>query len=385
MKILIGPDSLKDSVSASQVCHIATELIATYWPEDELITVPLADGGEGTVEALVEGAQGRFISLEVTGPLGNAVHARYGLIYNDEVAVIEMAEASGLPLVSKHLRNPMKTTTYGTGELILDAIDKGCKKIIIGIGGSATNDAGIGMMQALGYKCLDKNDNEVPYGGDGLLKLHKILPPTKDRSALYKAVTFQVACDVKNPLYGENGAAYVYSAQKGADSQMIKHLDQGLMNFSECVKRSFDIDISTLSGGGAAGGLGASLFASLDGELLPGFEIINQLLGLEDHLKKDLDLVITSEGQLNHQSFNGKLPIELAKLAKTYNTPTIVLVGSTELSLDDLKETGIIGVFPILSGPMTLSESMANGDQLIRQTLHNILSLLHNINHKKQS
>lgn len=379
MKILIGPDSLKDSVSASQVCLIATDIITTYWPEDELITVPLADGGEGTVEALVEGTLGRFVSLEVTGPLGTVVESRYGLIYNDEVAVIEMAEASGLPLVPKHLRNPMKTTTFGTGELILDAIDKGCKKIIIGIGGSATNDAGIGMMQALGFKCLDKNENEVPFGGDGLLKLHKILPPDKYRSALYKGITFQVACDVKNPLFGENGAAYIYAAQKGADSQMIKHLDQGLMNFSKCVKRAFDIDISTLSGGGAAGGLGASLFASLNGELLPGFEIINQLVGLEDHFKKDIDLVITSEGQLNHQSLNGKLPIELAKLAKTYDIPTIVLVGSTELSLEELKDTGIIGVFPIASGPMTLSESMANGKQLIRQTLYNILSLLHNI------
>lgn len=379
MKILIGPDSLKDSVSACQVCQIATDIITNYWPEDELLTVPLADGGEGTVEALVEGTQGRFVSLEVTGPLGTIVESRYGLIYNDEVAVIEMAEASGLPLVPKHLRNPMKTTTFGTGELILDAIDKGCKKIIIGIGGSATNDAGIGMMQALGFKCLDKNENDVPFGGDGLLKLHKILPPDKHRSVLYKSITFQVACDVENPLFGENGAAYIYAAQKGADAQMIKHLDQGLMNFSECVKRAFAIDISTLAGGGAAGGLGASLFASLNGELLPGFKIISKLVNLEDHFKKDLDLVITSEGQLNHQSLNGKLPIELAKLAKTYDIPTIVLVGSTELSLEELRDTGIIGVFPIVSGPMTLSDSMAKGKPLIRQTLYNILSILHNI------
>lgn len=379
MKILIGPDSLKDSVSASQVCQIASDIMTTYWPEDELITVPLADGGEGTVEALVEGALGRFISLEVTGPLGTMVESRYGLIYNDEVAVIEMAEASGLPLVPKHLRNPMKTTTFGTGELILDAIDKGCKKIIIGIGGSATNDAGIGMMQALGFKCLDKDDNDVPYGGEGLLKLHQILPPDQYRSALYNGITFQVACDVKNPLFGENGAAYIYGAQKGADAQMIVHLDQGLRNFSKCIKSAFDIDISTLPGGGAAGGLGASLFAGLNGALLPGFDIISQLVGLENHLKKDIDLVITSEGQMNHQSLNGKLPIELAKLAKTYNTPTIVLVGSTELSLEELRDTGIIGVFPIVSGPMTLSESMVNGKQLIRQTLYNILSLLHNI------
>jgi len=379
MKILIGPDSLKDSVSASQFCHIASELITTYWPEDELITVPLADGGEGTVEALVEGTQGRFITLDVIGPLGISVKARYGLIHNDDVAVIEMAEASGLQLVPEPLRNPMKTTTFGTGELILDAISKGCKRIIIGIGGSATNDAGIGMMQALGYKCLDANENDVAFGGEGLLKLHTIIPPNETQIALYQNIDIQVACDVSNPLFGPNGAAYIYSEQKGADPKMIKQLDQGLRNYSDCVKKSLNIDISTLPGGGAAGGLGASLFASLNGELSQGFDIIRQVVGLDDYFKEPLDLVITAEGQLNHQSLNGKLPIELAKLANTFNIPTIALVGSTELSLDDLKETGIIGTFSIVNGPMTLSESMDNGEQLIKQTLHNVLSLLHNM------
>jgi glycerate kinase len=370
VKILIGPDSFKDSVSASEFCQIAKELIRNNWPEDEVITVPLADGGEGTVESLVEGTDGRFIRVEVLGPLGETIEASYGLIQGD-VAVIEMAEASGLPLVPVEKRNPMYTTTYGTGQLIKDAIHKGCKKIIIGIGGSATNDGGIGMLQALGYQCLDENGQEVPLGGQALMMIRSIIPPSHAID-----VSIEVACDVNNPLYGENGAAYVYGPQKGADPLMVKTLDEGLRNYAKVIASSLAQVVDNIPGSGAAGGLGAGL-TIIGGILSPGFEIIRKISNLDEHLSKGIDLVITSEGQMNHQSLYGKLPVELAKLAKKKNIPTIAIVGARDIQMKDLKGTGIIGVYPIAKGPTSLEESMKDGKKLIKDTLEQVLLTIH--------
>lgn len=375
MKILVGPDSFKGSVSANQFCNIAREVITSYWPDDQVITIPLADGGEGTVDALVNGLSGEFVTTLVTGPLGERILARYGIIEDGRTAIIEMATASGLPLVPIALRNPMKTTTFGTGELILDAIDKGCKKIIIGIGGSATNDAGIGMMQALGYRCLDAKGYSVPFGCNGLFALDKIIPPS---SSKFENIEVLVACDVNNPLYGLQGAAHIYGGQKGADQAMIQLLDDGLKNFSKCVFQSLALDVSQLPGGGAAGGLGAGIYASLKGKLLPGFQIIRELTHLDLLLNDQVDLVITGEGQIDHQSLRGKLPIELAKLANKRNIPTIVFVGSTSIDFDSVKDFGIIGVYPITNGPMTLASSMKNGGNLIRDVLINTLATIHN-------
>ena len=374
MKILVGPDSFKDSVSAKEFCDIATEVIGQYWPEDQVFAMPLADGGEGTVEALVDGSQGEMIHLEVTGPLGETIMAEYGLIENGKVAVIEMASASGLPLVAVAQRNPMKTTTYGTGELIADALKRGVKKMIVGIGGSATSDAGLGMLMALGYRCLDAEGETIAFGGDGLIALKTIEPPSNN---LFEGVQVQVACDVDNPLYGDNGAAYIYGPQKGADPEMVKVLDEGLVNFAQVVKECLSHEVKDLPGGGAAGGLGAALYACLGGELKPGFQIIRDQVGLDDILSQGIDLVITAEGQMNHQSLRGKLPVELAKLSKSYGSKTVVFVGARDISFDEVKDYGIVGVMPIANGPMTLETSMVKGKVLIREALIHTLHLLH--------
>lgn len=374
MRILIGPDSLKDSVSAKEFCDIARDVIQTNWPTDQAITLPLADGGEGTVEALVDGADGEMIQVLVTGPLGKPATSHYGLLNQREVAVIEMAAASGLPLVPVAQRNPMKTTTYGTGELIADAIKKGVKKIIIGIGGSATSDAGLGMLQALGYDCVNQAGHAVDFGGDGLLQLKRIIPPKVNP---LDGIELMVACDVDNPLFGENGAAYIYGPQKGADPEMVKTLDSGLRNFAKVVEYSMSIDVTTIKGGGAAGGLGAALHGCLGGELKAGFDIIKEQVNLEAILEEGVDLVITAEGQMNHQSLMGKLPIELAKLSNSYGAKTIAFVGARELKLSEVKEYGVLAVVPIADKPMTLETSMENGKLLIREALENILSIVH--------
>jgi glycerate kinase len=379
MKILVGPDSFKDSVSAYKFCEIAKGVITEYWPEDEVTVIPLADGGEGTVEALVAGQKGEFVYQEVEDPLGNPVNAQYGLIEEGKVAVIEMAAASGLPLVPLELRNPMVASTYGTGQLILDSINKGVKRIIVGIGGSATSDAGLGMLQALGFKCLDKNGNDVDRGGIALLQLASIEKPVdSDGKFPFDGIDFLIACDVNNPLYGEKGAAYVYGPQKGASEEMVRELDLGLRNFAAVVKESLGVEVDSLSGGGAAGGLGACLHGALKGQLKPGFDIIKDQVGLEDILKEGIDLVVTAEGQMNHQSLHGKLPIELAKLARSYGAKTVAIVGARDIAFEEFHEHGVIGVFPIANCPMTLEYSMMNGENLIRDTLINVLSLLHN-------
>ena len=375
MRFLVGPDSLKDSVSAIEFCEIAKKLIHDRYPDDEVIALPLADGGEGTVDALISSGDGKKVELEVTGPLGRKITTYYGIL-GDGTAVIEMAKASGIELVEIDERNPMETTTYGTGEIILDAIKRGCTRLIIGIGGSATTDAGLGMMQALGYRCLDKNGEDIVRGGKGMLDLMQILPP-KTHEIDFQKLTIEVACDVTNPLFGKNGAAYIYAPQKGADHQMVIDLDAGLRNFAKVAEQSFGRDISNLAGAGAAGGLGAGICLALHGELLKGFEIVRNQLHLDEILNSSIDYVITSEGQINSQSLQGKLPVELAKLARKHNIPTVVIVGASDVSVDEVKQIGIQGIFPIQNGPMTLDQSISMGKQLIEETLKNILNLIH--------
>lgn len=294
MKIVIAPDSYKASLSALQVAQNIEVGIRKAYARDnnDLIIekVPMADGGEGTVQALIDATCGEIIKLKVRDPLFREIESFYGILGDKETAVIEMASASGLPLLTLKERNPMKTTTYGTGELIKNALDRGCRKFILGLGGSATNDGGCGMAQALGYKMIDKNGNDIGFGGENLENLYKIDITYMDKRILQSS--FVIACDVNNPLCGENGASYVFAPQKGADEAMVKKLDKNLEHYASIITRDLGVNIKDIPGAGAAGGLGAGGCAFLDAELKSGIDIIIETTGLEEKIK-DADLVIT--------------------------------------------------------------------------------------------
>ncbi len=373
LRILVSPDKYKNSLSALQVCNIIQKAIIEVDGSSEVITSPMADGGEGTVSTLVESQNGKYVNLKVMGPLGKPVRARFGII-RDCIAIIEMASASGLALVPNKKRNPMETTTYGTGELIKKALDMGCKKVIVGIGGSATNDGGLGMAQALGYKFFDKKDKLLGLGGKEMINLYRI-----DASDIHKSISscqFDVACDVANPLTGKNGAAYVYAPQKGADSIMVRKLDKGLSNFAEVIKKEFGKDIKKIKGSGAAGGLGAGLAVFLNANLKPGTDIIIEITQLEDKIK-DVDLVITGEGTLDKQTFFGKSVYGVAKLAKKYNIPLITINGSVSIKRKEIKKKyqGLIdGNFSIINKPMRLNEAVKNTKELLANTTGELIT-----------
>ncbi|MGL5000246.1 MAG: glycerate kinase family protein [Cetobacterium sp.] len=354
MKVVVAIDSFKGSLSSVEL-GVAIELgIKKVYPEVEIVKVPIADGGEGTVSSLVEGTNGKIVKVVVNNPLMEKVEASYGIM-GDGTAVIEMAEASGLPLISLEKRNPMKATTYGTGELIKDAILKGCRQFIIGIGGSATNDAGLGMLQSLGFKFLDENKKELGYGGEILSKV-KYIDSSMKISELEEC-QFLVACDVDNPFYGPTGAAEIYSRQKGATEEMVKELDKGLKDLSEIIKNETGIDISNLSGAGAAGGLGGGLMAFLNGKLAPGIDMILEKVGLEKELS-NADFVITGEGRLDHQTAMGKAPVGVSKIAKKFNVPVIALAGGLTDEASQTHEKGIDSFFSIINYPIALEDAM---------------------------
>lgn len=354
MNILVAVDSFKGSISSKEAnMSIRNGLIKAG--SFSVHTVPIADGGEGTVEALVEATNGQYYDKVVTGPLGDAVTAKYGILGKGTVAVIEIAEACGLPLL-KNRSNPMRATTYGVGELILDAIEKGCNHFIIGLGGSATTDAGLGMLQALGYKFLNSNgDVLTEYGDVALTDIEKI--DDSNVPIKVKECQFQVACDVKNPLYGENGAAYIFGPQKGATEDHIIQLDKGLQQFANVVFQQYGYDLQKIEGAGAAGGLGAAFVSFLNGELLSGVHLILGYTGLEETIK-EVDLVITGEGKLDHQTSMGKAPAGVAEIAKKYNVPVIALAGDISKATPSLYENGINAYFPITPGPMGLEAAM---------------------------
>lgn len=333
----------------------------------------MADGGEGTVETLVESQEGRFIDSEVTGPLGEPVTARFGMI-KDSIAIIEMAAASGLVLVPEGSRNPMNTTTYGTGELIKKALEIGASKVIIGIGGSATNDGGMGMAQALGVKFFDSRSKLLGYGGKSLQKLASI-----DVTKIHPAVStckFEVASDVDNPLTGERGAAFVFGPQKGADKNMVEALDNGLLNFADIIKKDLGKDIKNLKGAGAAGGLGAGLVAFLGAELIAGTDIVIETTGLEDKIK-DVSLVITGEGAMDRQTFFGKSAYGVAKLAKKYGKTVITINGSVFAFRGDIDNEHVSlfdGNFSVINKPMILKEAMSSAEELLREAATEIIN-----------
>ncbi len=354
MKILVAPDSFKGSLTALEIASYIEKGILKVLPDAEVLKVPMADGGEGTVQSLVDATGGEIIYKEVTGPLGNKVNAFFGMLGNGKTAVIEMATASGLPLVPENELNPAVTTTYGTGELIRFALDQGARELIIGIGGSATNDAGVGMAQALGASFRCGKDQEVGYGGGELDKIKKIDLSNLDKRL--KDTKVEVACDVTNPLYGPEGAAYVYGPQKGATQELVELLDRNLKYFSKIVKEQLGIELQDLPGAGAAGGLGAGLFAFLGAGLKSGVDIVLEANNFEEKIK-GVDLVITGEGKLDDQTIKGKTPVGVARKAKENNIPVIAFAGMVDKTSAEIYKAGIDAVFSIIQEPVSIKEA----------------------------
>ncbi|SEI94330.1 glycerate kinase [Bhargavaea ginsengi] len=355
MNILIAIDSFKGSLTSAEAGEAAAAGIRRAIPDAQIEVVPLADGGEGTVEALVQATGGELISAQVTGPLGETVDAAYGILGDGKTAVIEIAEACGLPLIPEAERNPLKSTSYGVGELILDAVSRGARSLIVGLGGSATNDAGVGMLQALGCRFLDEAGEEVPQGGAALGAIR-----SADVSALHpdiKNLDIQVACDVNNPLHGKQGAAYIYGPQKGATPEVVEVLDSGLRNFAEVVKAELGKDIQEIPGAGAAGGLGAAFAGILNADLRSGIELILDTTGLEEKVK-NADFVITGEGRMDAQSSMGKAAMGVAGLAEKHGVPVIALAGSVTEEATVLNDKGVTALFPILQEVVSLEEAM---------------------------
>ena len=345
MKVVIAIDSLKGSLSSTLAGNTIKQGINNVIPSANVVVKPLADGGEGTVEALVDGMGGTLEKVNVLDPLGNKIESQYGIIKESNTAIMEMALASGLTLVSDNLRNPLNTTTYGVGELIKDAISKGIRNFIIGIGGSATNDGGIGMLQALGFDFLDKDNKPIELGAKGIKNLCKI--DTKNKIKELDECTFNIACDVNNPLCGENGASAIYGPQKGATEDMVKELDSLLMHYASLTKDLLNKDNSNIAGVGAAGGLGFAFLSYLNANLQSGIQIILKHIKLEEELL-DADIVITGEGRLDNQTAMGKAPIGVAKLAKKHNKTVIAFSGCATEDAKACNKEGIDAYFPII-------------------------------------
>lgn len=371
--IVLAPDSFKESMTAKEACVAMERGIKKVNSNIQCIHVPMADGGEGTMQSLVDATGGEVYSLEVVGPLGNKVKAEYGILGNGEIGVLEMASASGIHLVSLEERNPLITTTYGTGELIKACLDRGVKKLLIGIGGSATNDGGVGVIQALGGRLLDKEGNELGFGGGELEKLDRIDLTNFDRRL--KDIVIEVACDVSNPLCGENGASYIFGSQKGASVEMIKILDNNLKHYAKVIKEQFGKDVLEIAGAGAAGGLGAGLMVFLNGNLKKGIEIVIEYSGLEKKVK-NCDMVWTGEGSIDFQTQYGKTPLGVATVAKKYNKPVVALAGRVGDDIDILYEKGIDSIFGIMRGVTTIDEALKNGKENIERTSENIARLM---------
>ena len=373
MKIVITPQSFKGSLSAQEVAQAIARGIKRVLPDAETILVPIADGGEGTVDALVYSTHGQIMTKEVTGPLGQKAIARWGILGDGVSAVVEMAAASGITLVPAEKLNPLVATTYGTGELIRAALDAGCHRLIIGIGGSATNDGGVGMAQALGARFLDEKGKELPWGGAALARLSRIdISGLDKRLAKCRVIT---ACDVTNPLCGERGASRVYGPQKGATKDMCQQLDQALGHYAEVIKRDLGIDVMDMAGAGAAGGLGAGLVAFLGAELVPGIEMVSEAVGLTDYLK-EAALVFTGEGRMDSQTLFGKTVAGVAARAKAFHIPVVVITGEVAGDYQELYQHGIDAALSIAPGPISLKKSMADAERLVADTAERALRLI---------
>ena len=361
MHILIAPDSFKGSLAAKEAAQIMAASVKDVFPEATVKLLPMADGGEGTVQALVDYKGGKMMEMEVEGPLGDPVKAHYGVLADKKTAVIEMASASGLTLIEQNRRDPLRTSTYGTGQLIKKALEDGCEKIFVGIGGSATNDGGAGMAEALGVRFLDEAGNQVPKGGGALSRISKI-----DHTGLaleLSEVEIIVLCDVDNPLTGKEGASYMYGPQKGADSATVKELDKNLLHFGQMIRKWCKVDVDALPGAGAAGGLGAGLIAFAKGRLVPGVECMLEMVEFEKHLIFS-DLVITGEGRLDRQTARGKVIAGIGKAAKKHQVPVVAFAG--EIVKDGFEDYGLEAVFSIACGPIKRERLMAEAGNYLK-------------------
>jgi len=363
MKIVIAPDSFKHSLSAVQVAAAISNGIRSVHPEANIVQLPVADGGEGTVEALTTATGGKKISIQTYDPLMRPITATYGFI-DSATAVIEMAAASGLELLQKGEENPLKTSTYGTGVIMLDAIKKGAGKIITGVGGSATNDAGAGMARAMGAVLKDKNGHELEGNGESLQHLHKVHLETLKKNI--RNTTFVTAVDVDNPLLGPSGATYVYGGQKGADENTKKILEKSLTRFADVMEKQTGKPFRNMPGAGAAGGMAAGMVSFLDARLKNGFTLISELCRLEETIKT-ADFVITGEGKLDEQTAYGKTPYGVAKLAQKHNKPVIAFAGALENNYQKLLGTSFSNIYPIAEKPVTLEEALKEASQLLER------------------
>ncbi|CAM4174098.1 glycerate kinase family protein [Lacicoccus alkaliphilus] len=382
MKFIAAMDSFKGSLSSLEANEAVRKGIKTIFEDADIRTFPMADGGEGTIDALIDGLGGEIRSRGVNGPLGDQVNARYGFVDKENLAVIEIAEACGLTLLSRVRLDPGKATTYGIGELISHAYDDGARTFIIGLGGSATNDGGVGMLQAMGYDFLDQAGNPVGFGGAALSNIHKVI---KTEAAFkFDDCNFSVACDVNNPLYGSNGATYVFGPQKGVTEESLPDLDDAMKHYAEVTEAQMGIDIASVEGGGAAGGLGAAFYGYLDARLEPGIRLVIGLLDLESEIK-DADLVITGEGRLDAQTAMGKVPSGIAKTAEKHEVPVIAFGGSVTDSAYELTADEMSAIFSIQHTPMSLEEAMDSGLTRfnLEKTVSQVISVLA-MNHTKK-
>ncbi len=362
MKIVIAPQGFKGNLTALEVARAIEAGVKRILPDARTVLKPMADGGEGTVQALVDATGGEFVDTEVTGPLGDRVNARWGILSDRTTAVIEMAAASGLPLVPRQKLNPLLTTTYGTGELIRAALDRGCRKLIIGIGGSATNDGGAGMAQALGARFLDAEGKDLPFGGAALARLERIDVSGMDPRLDGFDVT--LASDVNNPLCGPRGASAIYGPQKGATQEMVQQLDSALAHYAEVIERDLGVNLKDVPGAGAAGGLGMGLMVFLKARMVPGIDVVIRATNLARELE-GASLVFTAEGRIDCQSAMGKVPTGVAMKAKEFGVPVIALAGEVADDCRVVYDQGIDAVVSIAPGPISLEQSMKDAERLV--------------------
>lgn len=372
MKIILAPDSFKGCIRSPEICKILKKGILSGLPKTEIISIPMADGGEGTVEAAVCATGGKIKTVMVTGPLGRKIKAEYGILGNSKTAIMEMASASGIELVKRSELNPLKATTYGTGELLKAILDAGFTDIIMGIGGSATVDGGAGMAQALGFKLLDKTGKQIARGGAPLADIAEIIPGSGDKRL--KKVKIRVACDVKNPLLGKNGAAFVFGPQKGATPAMVKTLDKALANYSKALVRAGLIKDSNNPGDGAAGGLGTGLRAFCNAEIVSGAELMMDITGLKKHLK-NADMIITGEGCTDSQTSSGKLCAVISETAKKAKVPVLLLSGALKGDLKNIHKI-FDAAFSISTGPVSLDEAIKAASEYLLHAGKNIAGLI---------
>lgn len=370
MTILLAPDKFKGSLTALEVCQAMTEGILWAMPDATVVAVPMADGGEGTADVLTQATNGTWRTVFVQDPLGRPVEAGYGISGDGQTAFIEMAQASGLRLLKSSEYDPFQANTFGTGELIADAMGQGVNKIVLGIGGSATNDAGTGMAAALGWRFLDKSGQGVRPCGSNLAQIQTIIPPNSTWRG-----SVEVACDVTNPLIGPQGAAYVYGPQKGASPTDLPTLDAGMKHWAEVVKAQFDVDLSTMPGAGAAGGLGAGAVLFLKGQLTEGVNLVIKHTQLAGRMT-GADLVLTGEGRIDNQTLQGKLIAGITRLAQNQSIPVVALCGSLNLSPNELTALGLTSAFSIMPGPTSLDDALTNAAAYLKQTTFQVLRLM---------